>query len=339
MRRIRLGRTNLTVAANGFGALPIQRTAADEAVRILRNAYEGGMDYFDTARYYTDSEEKIGMALAPVRDKIVIATKTFAKTGAELQADLETSLRLLKTDHIDVYQFHNPPFVPRPGGEDGLYDAALEARKKGQIRFIGITNHRLALARESIDSGLFDTLQFPLSYLSTEAELELPALAKAADVGIVAMKALSGGLITSSEIASAFMAQYPNLLPIWGIQHQWELDEFLRFRDEAPVMTEEMRKRIAADRKELAGEFCRGCGYCMKGCPAKIDIANCARISLLMRRGPVEFHLTPAWQEKVAKVKDCMDCGQCRSKCPYGLDTPNLLRKNYEDYQTFLKKA
>ena len=147
MRKLRLGRTGLTVAAQGFGALPIQRTAEAEAIRILRNAFDGGIDYFDTARYYTDSEEKLGKALSDVRDKLYIATKTFAKTGDELRRDLETSLSLLKTDYIDVYQFHNPPFVPRPGGEDGLYDAALEAQRKGQIRFIGITNHRLALAK------------------------------------------------------------------------------------------------------------------------------------------------------------------------------------------------
>ncbi len=336
MRRIRLGRTGLNVAAQAFGALPIQRTAEDEAVKILRNAFDGGIDYFDTARYYTDSEEKVGKALSNVRDKLYIATKTFAKTGDELRRDLETSLRLLKTDYIDVYQFHNPPFVPRPGGKDGIYDAAIEAQKKGQIRFIGITNHRLALAKEAIASGLYDTLQFPLSYLSTDEELELPGLAASADVGIIAMKGLSGGLITSSETAAAFMAQYPNLLPIWGIQHQWELDEFLRFMDKVPDMTQEMRERIEADKKELGGEFCRGCGYCMKGCPAKIDIGNCARISLLLRRGPVAFHLTPEWRAKVEKIKDCINCGQCKQKCPYGLDTPALLRRNYEDYQTFL---
>ncbi len=336
MRKIRLGRTGLCVSANGFGALPIQRTGMDEAVRILRKARDRGIDYFDTARYYTDSEEKLGRAFSGARDSVVLATKTFAKTGSELEKDLNTSLELLGTDHVDVYQFHNPPFLPVPGGEDGLYDAALRAREQGKIRFIGITNHRLALAVDAIRSGLYDVLQFPISYLSTEEELAVPQMAYDADIGMVAMKGLSGGLITSSETAAAFMARYPGLLPVWGIQHEWELDEFLRFTDDVPLLTEEMKARIDRDRRELAGDFCRGCGYCMAGCPAKIDIANCARISLLMRRGPVEFHLTGEWRNKIEKVKDCIDCGQCRAKCPYGLDTPALLRRNYQDYHTFI---
>ena len=335
MRRITLGKTGISVNANGFGALPIQRISKEEAGKLLRKAFDGGIDYFDTARYYTDSEEKMGLALADVRDRITISTKTAAKKAEEFWKDLHTSLSLLKTDHIDIYQFHNPNFVPKYGDGTGLMEAMAEAKQQGKIRFIGITNHGLPRAKEAIESGLYDTLQFPLSYLSTDAELELSSLCKKANMGLIAMKALSGGLITDSATACAFLAQYGNIVPIWGIQREKELDEFLAYNQHTPALTEAMKRRIAKDRQELSGEFCRGCGYCMP-CPAGIEINNCARMSLLLRRAPQSVHLNADWQAKMMKVKECKHCGRCKSKCPYGLDTPELLRKNLEDYLTFL---
>ena len=170
MDTIRLGRTGLIVNKNGFGALPVQRVDMVGACALLRRAYESGINYFDTARAYTDSEEKLGNALADVRKNIVISTKTMSTTVEGFWNDLRTSLALLKTDHIDIYQFHNPDFCPRPGDGTGLYEAMLEAREKGMIRFIGFTNHRLALAEEAVRSGLYDTLQFPFSYLAGEKE-------------------------------------------------------------------------------------------------------------------------------------------------------------------------
>ena len=168
MFTIRLVRTNLIVNKNGFGALPVQRVTMEEAGYLLRKAYSNGINYFDTARSYTDSEEKMGNALSDVREKIIISTKTHAKTVEEFWQHLRTSLSLLQTDYIDIYQFHNPDYVPRPGDGIGLYDAMLEAKKQGFIRFIGITNHRLHVAEEAVLSGLYDTLQFPFSYLASE---------------------------------------------------------------------------------------------------------------------------------------------------------------------------
>ena len=332
---ITLGKTGLTIEKNGFGCLPIQRVSRQEAVRLLRRAYDGGMNYFDTARAYTDSEEKVGEAFAGMRDKVILATKSQAQTGEQMKQDLETSLRMLKTDYIDVYQFHNPAFCPRPGGADGLYDAALEAQAQGKIRFISITNHRLAVAQEAIDSGLYATLQFPFSYLSgVQEEMLLDGCVKAG-MGFIAMKALAGGLIRDGYTAAAFMARQPHVVPIWGVQHDWELNQFLDCIQNPPELTPERQAVIARDRKELAGDFCRGCGYCMP-CPVGIEINNCARMSLMLRRAPADAWLTPEQQAKMEKIKDCLHCGQCKSKCPYGLDTPRLLEENYRDYQTFL---
>ncbi len=332
---VTLGKTNITVNKNGFGALPIQRVDIETAAHLLRKAYDNGVNFFDTARFYTDSEEKIGYALSDVRDKIYIATKTMCSTADEFNSQLETSLKMLKTDYIDIYQFHNPPFCPKRGDGSGLYEAMEEAKRQGKIRHIGITNHRLSVAKESILSGLYDTLQFPFSYLASGKDIEIVRLCREHNMGFIAMKALSGGLITNSQAAAAFMAQYDNVVPIWGVQRERELDEFLRFRYEFPTMTDDIREFIENERKTLSGEFCRGCGYCMP-CPAGIEINNCARMSLLIRRSPSSSHLSPEGQAKMHKIAGCLNCGKCRSKCPYGLDTPALLRRNYEDYKDIL---
>ena len=332
---VTLGSTGITVEKNSFGALPIQRISKEAAIGLLRKAYAAGVTFYDTARYYTDSEEKVGAAFEGMRDKIYIATKTGATTAEGFWKELHISLEKLKTDYIDIYQFHNPAFCPKPGDGTGLYEAMLEAKAQGKIRHIGITNHRLAVANEAIDSGLYETLQFPFCYLATEKDLELVKKCKEADMGFIAMKALSGGLINNSAAAYAFEAQYDDVLPIWGVQRKSELEEFISYIDNPPVMNDEIKALIEHDRKELSGEFCRGCGYCMP-CPAGIEINNCARMSLMLRRAPSDAQLTPEMQEKMKKIENCLHCNKCKSKCPYGLDTPTLLQKNYEDYKRVL---
>ncbi|MEG1727852.1 MAG: aldo/keto reductase [Acidaminococcaceae bacterium] len=336
MLTVTLGQTGITVNKNGFGALPIQRITHSEAVQLVQQAYAQGIRYFDTARAYSDSEEKLGVALREVRHEVFLATKTVAKTGAELKADLEMSLRQLQTDYIDVYQFHNPDFIPRPGGEDGLYDAALQAQAAGKIRYLGLTNHRWHLAEEAIASRLYATLQFPFSYLASAKEFDLVEACVEADMGFIAMKGLSGGLINNAKAAYAFMAQYDNVLPIWGLQRTSELEEFVSFQAHPPVLDHELRKVIAKDQEQLVGGFCRGCGYCLP-CPVGINIPLAARMSLMLRRAPVATYTTPEIQENMAKIDACLHCNHCKDHCPYGLDTPALLRANYEDFKTFLK--
>lgn len=337
MDKVILGKTGLEVSKNGFGALPIQRISKKDAVYLLQKAFYNGINYFDTARAYSDSEEKMGAAFEYTRERIVISTKTAAQTADGFWKDLEESLRQLKTDYIDIYQFHNPAFCPKPGDESGLYDAALKAKEQGKIRHIGITNHRIAVAREAIESGLYETMQFPFSYLAAEPDLEIVEMCRKADMGFIAMKALSGGLINHSDLAYAYMAQrqFDHVAPIWGIQRESELDEFLSYQACPPELDQDRLAQIEADRTELTGDFCRGCGYCMP-CPAGIEINNCARMSLLLRRSPSDGWLTEEWQEKMKKIEGCLHCGQCMKKCPYSLNTPELLAKNYEDYKTFL---
>lgn len=335
MVTVTLGKTNITVNKNGFGALPIQRISKQAAISLIQKAYKNGINFFDTARFYTDSEEKLGEALIGIREKVYIATKTAAVTADDFWKDLDISLHNLQTDYIDIYQFHNPSFCPKPNDGSGLYEAMSEAKKQGKIRHIGITNHRLQVAKEAIDSGLYEVLQFPFCYLATEKDIEIVEKCKKANMGFIAMKALSGGLITNSEAAYAFLSEYEQVLPIWGVQKEKELDEFLSYIQNPPKMTEEIQQIIEEDRKQLLGEFCRGCGYCMP-CPAEIEINNCARMSLLLRRSPSHLQLTQEVQKKMKKIEECLHCGKCKSKCPYGLDTPALLEKNYQDYMEVL---
>lgn len=293
------------------------------------------MTFFDTARSYTDSEVKVGEAFEGMRDKIYIASKTHATDVETFWKYLDITLRNLRTDYLDLYQFHNPDFCPKPGDGSGLYEAMLEAKAQGKVRHIGITNHRLPIANEAVDSGLYETLQFPFCYLASEEDIALANKCKEKNMGFIAMKGLSGGLITNSAAAYAFEAQFDHVLPIWGIQRQEELDEFLSYIDNPPAMTEELNAVIEKDRQELIGDFCRSCGYCMP-CPVGIDIRNCARMSQLIRRSPSAEHLTPEAQAKMMKIEECLHCGQCAGKCPYHLDTPTLLAKNLADYKRIL---
>lgn len=335
VKTVTLGSTGIEAPQNGFGALPIQRVSMEEAVGILRKAYSGGMRFFDTARAYSDSEEKLGKALADVRKNIFIATKTMAETPEDFEKDLNTSLEKLKTDYIDIYQFHRAQRCYRPGDGTGMYECMEKAKKEGKIRHIGITAHKIGIAREAIESGLYETLQFPLSYISCESESELPGLCREKNMGFIAMKALAGGLITNSAAAFAFMSQFDNVMPIWGIQREKELSEWLSHMHNPPVFKEDFKEFAKREKETLTGDFCRGCGYCMP-CPQGISINDCARMSLMVRRAPAAAWVSERWQKEMKKIENCTGCGRCISRCPYSLNTPELLKRNYEDYKKII---
>jgi len=331
MEQTILGRTGLKVGRTGFGAIPIQRIPYEESTKILRYAYENGVTLYDTANGYTTSEERIGIALGDVRDKIVLCTKSAPLAPEAIVKNLDNSLKMMKTDYIDVYQVHCPPFVPKPGGEDGVYDVLQKAKDQGKIRHISITAHKRHLAEEAVLSGLYDTLQYPFSYLSSDEEMALLDLCKEHNIGVLAMKALCGGLLTNAKAAFAFLRQYENAVPIWGIQKLSEMEEFIAYENNPPTMDEEMLKAIEADKKELADSFCRACGYCLP-CPAEIPIPMAARMKFLLGRMVAERFLEEEWQGNMKRINDCVDCGHCKANCPYELDVPTLLRRQYDEY-------
>ena len=334
MKKIRLGKTELQVTKTGMGCLPVQRCDEETSVRLLRAAYEGGINFYDTANAYTDSEQKLGLALSDVRDSIILATKSAERDKEGVLRHIANSLEKLKTDHIDLFQFHNVPEMPDPKDGSGAYAGALEAQRRGWIDHIGVTTHRVDVAERCVESGYFETLQFPFSYISDERDLALAEKCRRADMGYIAMKGLAGGLLKNPRACYAFMNQYENVVPIWGIQRMEELEQWLAVGREDVRMDAGLAAFIEKERKELCGSFCRSCGYCMP-CTADIEIRECARMKLLLRRMPWQNFINPEWREKMDKIRDCEDCGSCKEKCPYGLDIPALLKEMLRDYDEF----
>lgn len=336
MRKTILGKTGLEVSKNAFGALPIQRLSKAEAVALVKKAYEAGINFFDTAHAYSDSEEKLGEAFLGIRQNVVIATKTAATNAKGVRADVEMSLARLKTDYIDIIQFHNPAFVPNEDS-DG-YQELLKLQKEGKIRHIGITQHRLQKAVEAVESGLYETIQFPLSCLSSDEEFDMVRLAQKRGVGVICMKAMCGGLLTSAAPSMSVLDQFEGCVPIYGVQREEELNEIVALDKDPPKLDEKMKAYIAKEREELAGEFCRGCGYCVPTCPAGIEINNAARMTLLLNRSPWQGHVSEKGRALMQKIEDCIHCGACTAHCPYHLNTPALLERNYAYYKEFLKE-
>ena len=334
MKTVTLGKSGLVVTKPSLGCLPLQRCDKDYAVRLLRAAYDGGIRYFDTANAYTDSEKKIGLALSDVRESIVISTKSAGTDKNTVLSHIENSLKMMKTDYIDLFQFHQVQSVPDPDDPEGAYAGALEAKRRGWIRHIGFTSHRVDVAEQCIASGNFETCQFPFSYISGERDLALADKCREAGMGFIAMKGLAGGLLTNARACHAFMNCYDNVVPIWGIQKPEELEEWLAVAKEDPVLDDELNSVIRKDREELAGTFCRSCGYCMP-CTVGIEIRNCARMNMLLRRSPWQQYMTDEWYAKMQKINDCINCRKCVSKCPYGLDQPSLLKYMLKDYNEF----
>lgn len=337
MQKIILGRTGWSVSRTAFGALPIQRLSMAESEKLLRRAFSEGINFFDTARMYSDSEEKLGRALAGVRRDIILASKSHAGDKAGLLDHLKTSLGLLKTDYLDLLQLHNPKVLPDPSDPDGTYAGALEAKKSGLIRSIGITSHSRDKALEACRSGLYDTVQFPLNYLSTQEDLALIEACRERGVGLIAMKGMAGGLLTNATAAFAFLRQYDNVVPIWGIQRVEELEEFMALEKNPPGLSAALLEIIKKDREVLQGDFCRGCGYCLP-CPAGIEINMAARITHFLNRSVVPRYMTAEFHDKMDRINHCTDCGHCSAHCPYGLDVPDLLKRQLAGYEAFYQR-
>ena len=337
MESIIFGRTGLKVSRTGFGCIPIQRITYEESTALLRRAYESGINLYDTANGYTTSEDRIGTALGDVRKNIVICTKTGASDEKTFFQHLDNSLKMLRTDYIDVYQFHMPGIVPKPGGEDGLYNAALKAKKEGKIRFIGISCHKRLLAVEAVESELFDVLQFPFCHISTDEEMKLVELCEKNNLGVLGMKGLCGGIITNAKAAFVFLRQYKNIVPIWGLQLMSQLEEFISYEKNPPIFDEEIKEAIKIDKEELSGKFCRACGYCLP-CAAEIPIPMAARMKFLLGRMRLDNLLSESWQKNMRLIDNCTNCRVCVTRCPYELDVPGLLKEHQKSFYEILAK-
>ncbi len=339
MNKVTLGRTGITVNEVAMGCLPIQRVTKDEAVRILRRAYDGGVQFFDTAHVYTDSEEKMGAAFdSAMRKNIIIASKTMSTDYDTTMKQIDQSLRMLHTDYIDIYQWHNPS---NPEGaendENSPYAALVEAKRQGKIRFIGITNHHLGRATAAVESGLYDTVQYPFSMLSSEEEVALTRLCKEKNVGFLAMKAMCGGLLEDGRAPFAYMHRLGNVLPLWGVQRISEIEQFLSLAENPPAFDADMAAQVEQIRAENGNEFCRGCGYCMP-CPKGINLPTVMRIEFFVKRNRPEKYLGEEYREMVDRVDECVKCGRCKAHCPYHLDIPARIVDQKEAYMELYRQ-
>ena len=340
MEKIRLGKTDMMVTKLGYGSIPIQRLAEDEAIDVVKRVVELGITFIDTANAYTTSEERVGKAISGQRERLIVATKTQARTTEGIAEHLELSLKRLRTDYIDLYQFHNISDsstleqILKPEGPMTLVE---EEKKKGRIRHIGVSSHQIDTAIELVKSDRFETIMFPFNFISDEAANELIPLAREHDVGFIAMKSMAGGMIDNASIAFKFFSKFPDVLPIPGIEKVTEIEEIIRILEAGEEMTEAERREMQQTKQEVGSTFCRRCEYCQP-CTAEISISTVMHFPSIMKRMPPHRALTGRFAAVMEKAADCVRCGDCEERCPYHLPIMEIVEKNAKWYQTEKRK-
>ena len=329
-----LGKTGLKVRTLGFGGIPIQRISEKESIEVVRRCYELGMNYFDAARAYTVSEERIGKALEDVRDKVILATKSGKRTAEEVEKELETSLKNLRTDYIDVYQLHNVTYQEQwdqVRAYGGAMEALNKAKEEGKIKHISVTSHSPDLSIELVNSGLFETLLIPYNYLTPKPANELLPLCKKLNVGTIIMKPFGGGAFSNANTALKYVFNNPNTdLVIPGVLSLAEVEENWNVWNGDLTLTQEEIDLIERDKKELGNQFCRGCNYCQP-CPQGINISFLLRAEKqTLRRMGWSDSRAESVTKAIEKGKTCLKCGECESRCPYELPIRELLPPTME---------
>ncbi|MHC4608075.1 MAG: aldo/keto reductase [Planctomycetota bacterium] len=329
MRTTTLGKTGLEVSAVGFGGIPIQRVSDGEAVRCIHRAMEVGVTFIDTAAGYGDSEHKIGLAIEGRRDGLVLATKSAKRTGEEIRKQLDQSLRSMRTDFVDLFQFHmvNDREVWGKIKKDGALDVVLEAREKGQVRHIGVTCHHLEGAIDLVEEPLFETLQFPFNLVTREPADLLIHKVRGLNLGFIVMKPLCGGQYTDANLAFKFLNGFPDLVPIPGIEKPEEIEEIAGIVASGAILEGaelERAEKIAADLGKL---FCRRCGYCMP-CPEGIPVQTCMIFESFVKRTTLEDIRNGVGRTILEKAPECTECRECEEKCPYDLPTTETVKQS-----------
>jgi predicted aldo/keto reductase-like oxidoreductase len=327
MLKRKLGATDMLVSVVGFGGIPIQGVPPEEADRILRRAVERGINFFDSARGYTDSEEKIGHALEGVRDRIFLSTKSLSRKAPKLAAEIETSLRGLRTERIDLYQIHSVASLDdleRVLSPGGAYDVLVDARAAGKIRWLGITSHSREVMLKAIETGRFDTVQFPFNPIETEWEESVIPAARKAGVGTICMKPLAGGAITNRDLALRFELTRGMDVVIPGMDSVAQVEENAAAGEKVIPPDENELARLEAERARWGETFCRRCGYCMP-CPNGLNIPFLFLIDGYYTRYELKDWALSRLAGLDKKFGDCEACGECLGKCPYKLAIPDMM--------------
>jgi len=341
MKNTILGRTRLKVNPFGFGGIPIQRVSEDDAVAVVRRCYELGVNYFDTARGYTVSEERIGKALEDVRDDVILATKSNRRTSKELEAELETSLGNLRTDRIDVYQLHNVSSIQaweKIKGPEGALEALHRAKDRGKIEHLGITSHDPDVCADIIEEGIFETMMIPFNYLAHIPQERLLPLCRKMNVGTVIMKPFGGGAFTNVNTALRFVLGSENVdVVIPGTMTIAELEENHAVAAGPLELTPEDHALIEKDKVELGNEFCRACNYCQP-CQQSIPITYVLRAeSQTLKRMGWRSGTEKRIAEVIEVTRTCSECGDCEDRCPYELPIRALIQEKADSLEALLE--
>jgi len=343
MRYRILGKTGLEISEVGFGGIPIIRLSMDEAILVLRRSYDRGITFYDTANIYLDSEEKIGRALEGLRHQVVLATKTLKRDRKGAEADIDQSLRALRTDYLDLYQLHQvsqETDFQTLTGPNGAMEGVIRAKEAGKIRHIGLTSHSLEMAVRLIQTELFSTIQFPFNFLEGAPQEELHPLARQMNLGILGMKPFGGGALENAQVCFKFLRQWPDVIPLPGFDSVDKVDEVVDIYDSENIVLPKDLAVMEHYRQELGQRFCRRCEYCQP-CPQGVKV-NAAMIY------PVIAHrMSPAKAAKFSEkamesVRDCIECGECSERCPYGLPIPEMIKEHllmYEEHLAGLKEG
>lgn len=339
MKTIKLGKTGLNPSELGFGGIPIIPLSMEEGVRIVKHSYDRGITFFDTANAYANSEKKIGQALESVRDKVIIATKTGKRDGEGAARHLSYSLENLRTDYIDIYQFHNignAEALDQILGPKGAYEIAAKARDEGKIRFIGFSSHDIATAIKGCRTGFFSTIQFPFNFIEREPADELFKVAREEEMGIIGMKPLGGGILDKADLCFKFLQQHPYVLPIPGTSTIEEVDEIVDLYVNRQTIAENDLKEIEQLQADLGMKFCHRCGYCIP-CEQGVNIPSVMGFRSTMRRFPPSVAVGMA-KNVVETGEQCTECEECLEKCPYSLEIPALIKENLSVIRDFMDR-
>jgi len=335
MRTIRLGKTEMMVSELGFGSIPIQRDSEDEAAAVVNRCLDLGITFIDTANAYTNSEERIGKAISGWREGLILATKSNSRTREGVASHLKQSLRWLGVESIDLYQFHGVndfdayAKVFDPNGPRAIVE---EAKRAGQVKHIGITSHSMDVAKEAVKSDCFETIQFPFNFVTCEPADELLPLAREHDVGFIAMKPLAGGILPNVTIAFKYLLQFPDVVPIPGIEKRHEIDEIIQVFQGPRQMTETEQSEMQRLREELGTKFCRRCDYCQP-CPEEIPISLVMTVNSFFKRLPPQTLFSGWVADGMEKASNCTKCGECEERCPYGLPIGEMVEEHINLYQ------
>lgn len=333
MEYVELGKTGLKISKLGFGGIPIQRIEEDQTLLLIDALIDKGINFIDTARGYTVSEQYLGKALEGKREHFVLATKSMARTKSAMAQDIDISLHNLRTNYIDLYQIHNPSMeqLDQVLHTDGALEALLEAKEAGKIRHIGLTAHSIEVFERALKLDFIETIMFPYNIVERQGE-ELIQKCMEKKIGFIDMKPLAGGAIEDAQLAIRFIMNNPAVsVVIPGMADIKEIEQNVKAVENVLPLTSNEIKQMEEIKQKLGNQFCRRCNYCAP-CSVGINIPSVFLFAGYLERYGLASWAKDRYQSLSVKASACIDCGICETRCPYELPIREMLKKAVIDF-------